>query len=176
MTREIKNLEDATAVLDELNDFLFNFYDDDSYNAMYDELFRTISNASYTVRQVEKFDTKRRETNEMYMLKAVYKRSRHEEKSFYLDFEYVHNINEFKHDYHIYEVTTKRIYETDDNLIKDRVVLKDFDYINKILVFCDFDRSSCCDIETVEEFDELITDLAIDIRFDNVEYHLKQIS
>ena len=168
---KIENLTEAKRILNVVRNFLIETNDDEVYNAMHQDLFRAVTDAMFLTDRVEKFDTKRKETNEMYMKKVVYKRSEYDNR-FYLHLENVFSINEFTHNYHIYEVTTKRMYNDDEY----KYTLENFDFINKILVLCDFDMRSCCNKDTVEEFEEEITDLAIDLMFDNVEYNLKQIS
>lgn len=168
---KIENLTEAKELLNTVRNFLIETHNDKIYNAMNQDLFHHVTNAMFLTDKVEKFDCKRKETNEMYMKRVVYKR-RDYYHDFCLELEDVNSINEFSHDYHIYEVTTKRMYYDDEYRNK----LENFDFINKILVLCDFDMKSCCCKDTVEEFEESITELAIDLMFDNVEYNLKQIS
>jgi hypothetical protein len=150
-----------------LNDFNVN---KNYYNAMLTDMNSAITDTIMMCDKVADFDVKRKRINELIMLKSVY-RYNSDDKRFYLDLDLAYSINEFE-DYHIYELTTKRKFFTD---VEDDDIT-DFDYINKILILCDFDREHCYDKETIEIFDDMITDNAIDLDFSNFEYCVRQIS
>ena len=166
----IENFNDVAFAMQSVTDFLSTQINDDEYNAMYDEMYSKIADILYMSRRVKNFDAKRKETNELFMYKVTYKRDTYT-NNFYLDFETVFSINEFTHNYHIYEVITKRKFE-----FKKYDEINDYDYITKTLVICDFDRANCYTKDTVEQFDEELISTTFDVRFDNIEYFVKQIS
>ena len=173
---KIENLTEARELLNTVRNFLIEADDETKFNAMYDDLFLSVTDALFTSKKVEHFDTKRKETNEIQMYKVVYRRSIHD-NNFYLCLENAYSINEFTHDYHIYEVITTRLNAFSDDFDSRNIYkISDYDYKHKILVLCDFDRSSCYNKQYIEDFDEEITNLAIDMRFENTTYSLKQIS
>lgn len=163
MKVKFENVQDAIEMLTEVNEFIRNLdSNEDEFNAKHDEIFSLIACAKLNLEKLDKYDTNKN-TNEVIYLKTnyVFKNCRSE---FYICFDTVYSVNDLEVK-HIYEVETMRMMCVDDRVFHSRII-----------ILSDFDLEHCQIEETKETFLEEVHCALLDVRFDNINYSIKQLS